>query len=100
MGCRREVRTSILANEGAGIVAKINDPKKSNFFGNAHNSHFSDGLGVQNVYLGEYARVDGKGVFGPSLSDLVSAVSSHHIIHRFENLLESTENLKTATEAN
>ena len=38
-----------------------------------HNSHFYDGLGIRNVYLGQYTRVDGTQMTGPSLSELVAA---------------------------
>ena len=33
-------------------------------------------MGVQNVYLGEYVRIDGTLVSGPSLSDMVMAVDA------------------------
>ena len=36
------------------------------------NSHYYDGLGIQNVYLGSYTRIDGSTVSGASLSDLVA----------------------------
>ncbi|SMX44189.1 imelysin family protein [Actibacterium lipolyticum] len=90
-------RTELLADESAGIVAiltgmgslsygeqagermrlglMLNDPEEEHdcFSDNTHNSHFYDGLGVRNVYLGEYTRVDGTVVSGPSVSDLVAA---------------------------
>ena len=92
-----EARTGLLADETAGISAMLtgmgslsygetagermrlglmlNDPEEEHdcFSDNTHNSHYYDGLGVQNVYLGEYIRVNGALVSGPSLSDLVSA---------------------------
>ncbi len=92
-----EARTTRLADEAAGISAMLtgmgslsygeqagermrlglmlNDPEEEHdcFSDNTHNSHFYDGLGVQNVYLGEYIRVDGSLVSGPSLADLVAA---------------------------
>ncbi|MEC7965855.1 MAG: imelysin family protein, partial [Pseudomonadota bacterium] len=43
------------------------------FSDNTHNSHYYDGQGIQNVYLGSYTRVDGTVVSGASLSDLVKA---------------------------
>jgi len=36
-------------------------------------SHYYDGIGIQNVYLGSYTRPDGSVVSGASLSDLVAA---------------------------
>ena len=92
-----EARTSLMADEGAGISAMLtgmgslsygeqagermrlglmlNDPEEEHdcFSDNTHNSHYYDGLGVQNVYLGEYVRVNGELISGASLSDLVAA---------------------------
>ena len=52
----------------------LNDPEEEHscFADNTHNDHYYNGVGVQNVYLGEYVRVDGSLVAGPSLSDLVA----------------------------
>ena len=90
-------REAVTADEGAGLVAiltgmgslsygeqagermrlglMLNDPEEEHdcFSDNTHNSHYYDGLGVQNVYLGRYARPDGSVVEGPSLSTLVAA---------------------------
>jgi putative iron-regulated protein len=54
----------------------LNDPEEEHdcFSDNTHNSHFYDGLGIRNVYLGSYTRVDGSIVSGPALADLVAAV--------------------------
>ena len=91
-----EARETVLADEDAGISAiltgmgslsygetagermrlgvMLNDPEEEHdcFSDNTHNSHYYDGLGVQNVYLGEYQRVDGTLISGPSVSDLVA----------------------------
>lgn len=91
-------RAALLENEDAGISAMVtgmgslsygeqagermrlglmlNDPEEEHdcFSDNTHNSHYYDGLGVQNVYLGEYIRVDGTLVSGPALADMVAAV--------------------------
>nr|WP_323777772.1 imelysin family protein [Amylibacter sp.] len=90
-----DARTSLLADENAGISAMLtgmgslsygeqagqrmrlglmlNDPEEEHdcFSDNTHNSHYYDTLGVQNIYLGEYVRIDGTVVGGASLSDLV-----------------------------
>ncbi|MEL6205945.1 MAG: imelysin family protein [Pseudomonadota bacterium] len=95
-GADGEARSTLMADEDAGIVAiltgmgslsygeqagermrlglMLNDPEEEHdcFSDNTHNSHFYDGKGIQNVYLGEYARVDGSTVSGASLSDLVA----------------------------
>ncbi len=90
-------RAALMENEAAGISAiltgmgslsygeqagermrlglMLNDPEEEHdcFSDNTHNSHYYDGLGVQNVYLGSYTRIDGTPVSGASLSDLVVA---------------------------
>lgn len=90
-------RVAVMADETAGISAiltgmgslaygeqagqrmrlglLLNDPEEEHdcFSDNTYNSHYYDGLGMQNVYLGRYVRVDGTVVVGPSLSALVAA---------------------------
>ena len=43
--------------------------------GDTHASHYYDALGIRNIYLGAYERIDGSMVQGPSVSDLVAAAS-------------------------
>lgn len=121
-----EARATLLADEGAGIVAiltgmgslsygeqagermrlglMLNDPEEEHdcFADNTHNSHFYDGLGIQNVYLGEYVRTDGTLVSGSSLSDLV-AKSDAGVDSELRTNLSSTMmalgRIKTAAEA-
>lgn len=52
----------------------LNDPEEEHscFADNTHNDHYYDGLGVQNVYLGSYTRIDGSTVSGASLADLLA----------------------------
>ncbi len=63
------------AGERMRLGLMLNDPEEEHdcFSDNTHASHYNDGLGVQNVYLGRYARTDGSVVEGPSLQDLVAA---------------------------
>ncbi|MEL6236533.1 MAG: imelysin family protein, partial [Pseudomonadota bacterium] len=63
------------AGERMRLGLMLNDPEEEHdcFADNTHNSHYYDGLGIQNVYLGAYMRIDGTLVSGPSLSDLVAA---------------------------
>ncbi|PZX16212.1 putative iron-regulated protein [Palleronia aestuarii] len=89
-------REAVLANEDAGIDAiltgmgslsygeqagermklgiLLNDPEEEHdcFSDNTHNSHYYDAMGIRNVYVGSYARIDGTVVSGPSLSELVA----------------------------
>jgi putative iron-regulated protein len=62
------------AGERMRLGVMLNDPEEEHscFADNTHNDHFYNGVGIQNVYLGEYIRVDGSLVSGPSLSDLVA----------------------------
>ncbi len=64
-----------LAGERMKLGLMLNDPEEEHdcFSDNTHNSHYYDGLGIRNVYLGSYTRVDGSVVSGPSLSELVAA---------------------------
>ncbi|WP_375175552.1 imelysin family protein [Pseudooceanicola sp.] len=90
-------RATLLADPDAGIVAMLtgmgslsygeqagermklgvmlNDPEEEHdcFSDNTHNSHYYDGLGIRNVYYGEYVGIDGTMVSGASLSELVAA---------------------------
>jgi putative iron-regulated protein len=65
-----------LAGERMKLGLLLHDPEEEHdcFSDNTHNSHYYDALGVANVYLGRYDRIDGSSVSGPSLSDLVQAV--------------------------
>jgi putative iron-regulated protein len=53
----------------------LNDPEEEQdcFSDNTYNSHYYDGVGIRDVYLGRYTRVDGSEMTGPSLSDLVAS---------------------------
>jgi putative iron-regulated protein len=95
-----EARATVTSDENAGITAiltgmgslsygeqagermrlglMLNDPEEEHdcFSDNTHNSHYYDGLGIQNVYLGKYTRVDGSVVEGASLASLVAATDA------------------------
>ncbi|QFU08794.1 Iron-regulated protein A precursor [Rhodobacteraceae bacterium THAF1] len=62
------------AGERMKLGVMLNDPEEEHdcFSDNTHNSHFYDGMGIRNVYFGEYVGVDGTVVSGDSLSDLVA----------------------------
>jgi putative iron-regulated protein len=66
-----------LAGERTKLGLMLNDPEEEHdcFSDNTHNSHFYDGLGIRNVYLGTYTRTDGSTLQGPSLSELVAAAN-------------------------
>lgn len=62
-----------LAGERMKVALEANSYEDEHdcFSDNTHNSHYYNGQGIQNVYTGDYRRVDGSLVSGPSLSDLV-----------------------------
>ena len=121
-----DARTALLENEQAGLAAMLtgmgslsygeqagermrlglmlNDPEEEHdcFSDNTHNSHYYDGLGIQNVYLGEYIRIDGSLVSGPSLSDLVAAKDSAldaEMKTKLSNTMLALGRIKSAAEA-
>jgi putative iron-regulated protein len=64
-----------VAGERMKLGLLLHDPEEEHdcFSDNTHVSHLNDAIGVQNVYLGKYVRVDGSVVEGPSLSDVIAA---------------------------
>ena len=94
-----QARANVMSDANAGIVAiltgmgslsygeqagermklglMLHDPEEEHdcFSDNTHNSHFYDGLGIQNIYHGQYQRLDGTFVRGASLSDLVKGTN-------------------------
>ncbi|MBA4502945.1 imelysin family protein [Marinobacterium marinum] len=64
-----------LAGERTKLGLMLHDPEEEHdcFSDNTHWSHFYDALGIRNAYLGEYTRIDGSQVKGPSLSALTQA---------------------------
>jgi len=64
-----------LAGERMKLGLLLHDPEEEHdcFSDNTHASHLNDGIGIRNVYLGRYVRVDGSVVEGPSISALVAA---------------------------
>jgi putative iron-regulated protein len=75
----------------------LNDPEEEHdcFSDNTHNSHYYDIIGIENVYLGRYKRIDGTTVSGPSVSDLVKAKSAE-IDDRVRKALAVTNERMTA----
>lgn len=121
-----EARAALTADETAGVSAiltgmgslsygeqagermrlglMLNDPEEEHdcFSDNTHNSHYYDGLGVQNVYLGSYTRIDGTPVSGASLSDLVIATDPSldaEMKVKLANTMQALGRLKSTAEA-
>lgn len=70
---------NLAAGELAGarmqVGLELHDPEEEHdcFSDNTHESHYWDAVGLRNVYLARYQRIDGSRVAGPSLSELVRA---------------------------
>ncbi|WP_456388940.1 imelysin family protein [Profundibacter sp.] len=119
-------RGAVMGDEAAGITAMLtgmgslsygetggermklglmlHDPEEEHdcFSDNTHNSHFYDGVGIRNIYLGEYTRVDGSTISGASLASLVEAADAGVNAELVANLNASVITLgkiKTAAEA-
>lgn len=86
-----------LAGERMKLGLLLHDPEEEHdcFSDNTHNSHYYNAVGMRNVYLGRYERVDGKVVSGPGLSDLVAKTSSE-LDKEMKAALEATHAAMTA----
>lgn len=92
------------AGERMKLGVMLNDPEEEHdcFADNTHNSHFYDALGIRNVYLGGYTRVDGTFVSGPSLSSLVAAADASvdaELTAKLNATMFEMSEMKTAAEA-
>ncbi|EEX09888.1 hypothetical protein SL1157_1935 [Ruegeria lacuscaerulensis ITI-1157] len=92
------------AGERMRLGLMLNDPEEEHdcFSDNTHNSHYYDGLGIQNVYLGSYVRIDGTLVSGPSLSDLVMASAPElddEMKTKLADTMQALGRIKTTAEA-
>jgi putative iron-regulated protein len=93
-----------VAGERMRLGLMLNDPEEEHdcFSDNTHNSHYYDGLGVQNIYLGEYVGVDGSVVSGPSLADLVASKDKELDIEmraKLSGTMMALGRIKTAAES-
>jgi len=80
-----------VAGERMKLGLLLHDPEEEHdcFSDNTHMSHFNDAIGVQNVYLGKYTRVDGSVVEGPSLSQVIAA-KDEALDSEIQGLLDDT----------
>lgn len=67
-----------LAGERMKVALEANSTEDEHdcFSDNTHNSHFYNAKGIRNVYLGEYKKVDGSTLTGPSLSSMVAKLDA------------------------
>ena len=63
-----------VAGERMKLGLLLHDPEEEHdcFSDNTHASHLNDAVGIQNVYLGHYTRVDGSVIEGPSLAQVIA----------------------------
>jgi putative iron-regulated protein len=92
-----------VAGQRMRLGLMLNDPEEEHdcFSDNTQNSHFYDGMGIRNVYLGSYTRVDGTVVSGPSLSQLVAAADpavDAQLRAELDNTMVRLGEIKTAVE--
>jgi putative iron-regulated protein len=92
-----------LAGERMKLGLLLHDPEEEHdcFSDNTHNSHYYDVVGLRNVYFGEYSRIDGRKVSGPSLSGLVAQVSpelDRAMRARLDQTLAAAEAIRTRAE--
>ena len=80
-----------LAGERMKLGLLLGDPEEEHdcFSDNTHNSHYYDALGIQNIYLGTYRRINGEVIRGSSLSDLIASKNSA-LDHEMKSDLKST----------
>lgn len=64
-----------LAGERMKLGLLLHDPEEEHdcFSDNTYNSHLNDAIGIAAAYTGDYTRIDGTKMTGPSLSQLVAA---------------------------
>jgi putative iron-regulated protein len=65
-----------LAGERIRLGLLLHDPEEEHdcFSDNTHWSHYYDAIGINNVWRGEYTRIDGDVVAGPSLEDMILSI--------------------------
>lgn len=81
-----------LAGERMKVALEANSPEDEHdcFSDNTHNSHYYNAKGIRNVYLGEYERIDGTKMTGPSLASLVEGAAPE-VNSTLKTDLETTE---------
>jgi len=92
-----------LAGERMKLGLMLNDPEEEHdcFSDNTHNSHYYNQVGMLNVYLGQYRRIDGSVIKGASLADLVKARDAgldSEVRAKFDATLAAMQALRTRAE--
>ena len=89
-----------LAGERIKLGLMLNDPEEEHdcFSDNTHWSHAWDAMSIKNVYTGQYVRVDGSTVQGPSLQELVSNANTSLNTNILTNLKTTELAMKRMTD--
>src|SRR5690606_1809701 len=92
-----------LAGERMKVALEANSYEDEHdcFSDNTHNSHYYNGKGIQNVYLGNYQRQDGSVISGPSLSALIAERSpelDQALRDDVDNTMQALTTMKQAAE--
>ena len=82
-----------LAGERMKLGLMLNDPEEEHdcFSDNTHAAHFNNALGIKNIYTGNYQRIDGTTLSGPSVADLV-AIKNIQADKKLRQQLDNTMN--------
>ncbi len=88
-----------MAGQRVKLGLILNDPEEEHdcFSDNTPNSHFHDVLGIQNVYRGQYKRIDGSVVSGASLRNAISEVDpnlANTLDHEISETLQAADALR------
>ncbi|WP_232525253.1 imelysin family protein [Motilimonas pumila] len=86
-----------LAGERMKVALEANSPEDEHdcFSDNTHNSHFYNQQGINNVWFGQYTRVDGSKVSGASLEELVASKDKAAAEKASKAVSAATEQVKT-----
>ncbi|MCA1490295.1 imelysin family protein [Sinorhizobium alkalisoli] len=89
-----------LAGERMKLGLLLHDAEEEHdcFSDNTHNSHLHDAIGIQSAYTGEYTRIDGTKIAGPSLSELVAAKDSDLDKEMKDDLATTVEKMQAMAE--
>ncbi len=93
-----------LAGERMKVALEANSYEDEHdcFSDNTHNSHYYNALGIQNVYTGNYKRVDGTELSGASLADLVAQTKpelNQQLTAQLETSVAALGHMKASAEA-
>ena len=93
-----------LAGERMKVALEANSYEDEHdcFSDNTHNSHYYNALGIQNVYTGNYKRVDGTELSGASLADLVGQIDpelNQKLVGQLDASVAALGHMKSTAEA-